>query len=230
MQLTVLFDMMKVIALFIPAFVHLLLAQSGAGGGGDAPPEILSMLCDTTRELLMPSEGGLDEQRVALGGELLGLLEAICWNTPPEFGMRSVYFLPSSLMLEADTRCKGYLYSHANQVSWPPWSTLHNLRHFYTELCVYSRSSRHVRVFQHLIKNRAKRVPQTPPSRNSSCRSPSPKVRMKRTMRRTTPGSLTSSEWHLYLLIASATKPKIVLSGRLSYTSSLPSPSRTPIV
>ena len=88
MQLTVLFDLMKVIALFIPAFVHLLLAQGGAAGSVDAAPEILLMLCDTTRDLLTPSEGSLDEQRVALGGELLGLLEAICWNTPPEFGMR----------------------------------------------------------------------------------------------------------------------------------------------
>ena len=88
--------MMKVIALFIPAFVHLLLAQSGGAGSIDAPPELLSMLCDTTRELLMPGEGGLDEQQVALGGELLGLLEAICWNTPPEFGMRQVYSAFSS--------------------------------------------------------------------------------------------------------------------------------------
>ena len=96
MSLTVLFDLMKVIALFIPAFVHLLLARGGTTGSVDAPPEILSMLCDTTRDLLTPDGSSLDGQRVALGGELLGLLEAICWNTPPEFGMRLVYSAFSS--------------------------------------------------------------------------------------------------------------------------------------
>ena len=86
--MTVLLDIMKVIALFVPAFVPLLLAPTRAAGSEDTPPEILSVLCDTVRELLMPDENGLDETRLALAAEVLGLLEAICWNTPSEFGVR----------------------------------------------------------------------------------------------------------------------------------------------
>ncbi|KAI1791334.1 hypothetical protein LXA43DRAFT_973179 [Ganoderma leucocontextum] len=100
MQLMVLFDMMKIIALFVPAFVHLLLAPIGAAGSADAPPEILAMICDTIRDLLTP-DNGLDEHRVALGSELLGLLEAICWNTPPESGMRLSVFVRKSGILAA---------------------------------------------------------------------------------------------------------------------------------
>ncbi|KAI0328403.1 hypothetical protein GY45DRAFT_1255085 [Cubamyces sp. BRFM 1775] len=97
--LAALLDLMKIIALFIPAFVTLALAPIDELGGSDAPPDILLLLCETVRDHLTPSNGTLDERRSALATEVLSLLETICWNTPPELASRlSVFVLKAGVL------------------------------------------------------------------------------------------------------------------------------------
>ena len=82
--------MMKILGLYIPTLIPLAVKPTGAPGSADAPPEMLLLLCDTVRNLLTPddNEEHRGEEWDALADETLGLLEAICWNTPPELSMR----------------------------------------------------------------------------------------------------------------------------------------------
>ncbi|KAI0633798.1 hypothetical protein C8Q77DRAFT_1057380 [Trametes polyzona] len=89
--LAALLDLMKVVALFIPAFVPLALAPSEERL--DAPSEILVLLCEAVKSHLSPVGGEPDDGRNALASEVLGLLEVICWYTPSELAARLSVFL-----------------------------------------------------------------------------------------------------------------------------------------
>ncbi|KAH9917932.1 uncharacterized protein BXZ73DRAFT_53155 [Epithele typhae] len=92
-QLAALVDLLKVISLGISSFVPLAIAPSGAPGSGDAPPDILLLLCDAVRFSLIPGEDGLSGSQGNLAKEVLSLLEAICWYIPPELAIRLSAFL-----------------------------------------------------------------------------------------------------------------------------------------
>ncbi|KAI0360875.1 hypothetical protein OH77DRAFT_1418909 [Trametes cingulata] len=86
--LAALLELVKVVALFVPAFIPLALAPADILGSMDAPPDILLLVCETVSAHLKPTDGGLDESRSELATEVLGLLEIICWYTPPDLAMR----------------------------------------------------------------------------------------------------------------------------------------------
>ncbi|KAI8994049.1 hypothetical protein BD414DRAFT_576645 [Trametes punicea] len=90
--LAALLDLMKTIAVFIPSFVSLALAPNDEHGG-DEPPEILLLLCETVRDHLASKDGSSSEGCSALASEVLGLLEAVCWYTPPDLAMRLSVFV-----------------------------------------------------------------------------------------------------------------------------------------
>ncbi|KAI0666623.1 hypothetical protein C8Q78DRAFT_1058470 [Trametes maxima] len=86
--LAALVDLMKILALFVPAFVPLAFSRIDDPGGMDEPPVILLLLCEVIRDYLVPTDGGFDESHTALATEVMGLLEVVCWYTPPELAMR----------------------------------------------------------------------------------------------------------------------------------------------
>ncbi|KAI9059125.1 hypothetical protein FKP32DRAFT_1596447 [Trametes sanguinea] len=92
-QLTALLNLMNAIALFIPAFASLALAPTDENDDGDAPPEILMLLCESIRYHLAPKDCNLDETRNALASEVLGLLETVCWYTPADLAIRLSVFI-----------------------------------------------------------------------------------------------------------------------------------------
>ncbi len=85
--LAALLDLIKVTALFVPAFIPLALAPRSEEGV-DAPPELLLLLCDVVCNHLTPIAGGVDEGRTELATEALALLEVVCWYTPPDLAVR----------------------------------------------------------------------------------------------------------------------------------------------
>ncbi|KAI0644391.1 hypothetical protein C8Q79DRAFT_1072568 [Trametes meyenii] len=86
--LVAILDLIKVLALFVPAFIPLAFSRIDEPGDMDEPPVILLLLCETIRDHLLPTGGSFGEGRDALAIEAVSLLEVVCWYTPPELAMR----------------------------------------------------------------------------------------------------------------------------------------------
>ncbi|KAL7281033.1 hypothetical protein ACG7TL_004335 [Trametes sanguinea] len=92
-QLTALLNLMNAVALFVPAFVSLALAPDDENDNGETPPEMLMLLCESVRNHLAPKDCDCDDSRTSLASEVLGLLETICWYTPPDLAIRLSVFV-----------------------------------------------------------------------------------------------------------------------------------------
>ncbi|KAI0373458.1 hypothetical protein BV20DRAFT_1012994 [Pilatotrama ljubarskyi] len=112
-----LLDLMKVVALFVPAFVPLALAPADVPDSIHEPPEILLLVCETVSAHLQPGDEGLNEGHSALATAVLGLLEIICWYTPPDLAMR----------LSVILRKPGVLSTLVNSAQ-PTWLLLRTMR------------------------------------------------------------------------------------------------------
>ncbi|KAI0743346.1 hypothetical protein C8Q80DRAFT_831463 [Daedaleopsis nitida] len=98
-QLAAVLDLLKIAALFIPAFVSIVLSPSGQPGSANAAPVILALACTAVRELLIPGEEGLDDAQNGLAAETLGLLEALSWDAPPDLALRLTVFFRTANVL-----------------------------------------------------------------------------------------------------------------------------------
>ncbi|EIW62526.1 uncharacterized protein TRAVEDRAFT_17188 [Trametes versicolor FP-101664 SS1] len=98
--LAALLDLVKVTALFVPAFIPLALAPNGEDGV-DAPPELLLLLCDVVSTHLTPIAESVDQGRSELATEALALLEVVSWYTPPDLALRLSVFVRKAGVLSA---------------------------------------------------------------------------------------------------------------------------------